>query len=447
MLIISSRRNFLRGLGVGAGAMLLTPMARMLVSEAMGQEASEDKRFLLYNNFNGIVEGAGHPQMGADETDFDLGAYETTLGSHREDITWVTNLYNPHNYDLHGNVWHLTVMPTVGDDLPGGPSIDRVIAQEIGAGMPFSSLTLQPIKYKKGGDDFSADGASNPIATPYNEPVTTFAEVFGMAAGEDPQLAAERLAKDMSVLDSLTGDISRMQSRLAGPERQKMEQYLDSLRGLEQRLQNLAAISCDNLGAPDPSLGDYPAPGRSNPDSVPPEAPQAMIDIGVHALACGLTRVVVLQWNDGVGFLGDGVGSHNDTWHGGTPERFRLYHEYHGGNLARIWEMLQQFETGAGSVADSSLVMWTSRNGSGHHRHYHRLQAMLLGNAGGAFTSGRFISLPQLDRSDVEDKNYGALAGGFATSDLYVSVANALGAPIDSFGDPMICKGPLPALA
>jgi hypothetical protein len=96
--------------------------------------------------------------------------------------------------------------------------------------------------------------------------------------------------------------------------------------------------------------------------------------------------------------------------------------------MARMADLLAKAPEGNGTMLDSSLLMMVNTGGGTHHRGFDKHPAVMLG---GPATGGRYLSYPE---------------GKHCMSELYVSVANLLGAATDKFGDPKYCPGPLPGL-
>jgi hypothetical protein len=82
------------------------------------------------------------------------------------------------------------------------------------------------------------------------------------------------------------------------------------------------------------------------------------------------------------------------------------------------------------SMLDNSLVVWLNGLGKGNNHTRDNIPYVLAGSAGGYFPTGRYLTYDN------------------AHNDLMVSILNAMGLPNEkTFGDPSLCKGPLPGLA
>lgn len=418
------RRSLLRGVALGAGAPLLGSMIRQLTPEALGQP-STDKRLVLWHNLNSVIS-TQFPQAAPDGS-LMLPTGFAPFAGYRNEITVVHPLYNPYGVDLHGNFFPLSV-----SDKPGGDvSLDRFVARAIGAKDVKPSLNLAPLWHKKH-TGASLDGP-NQIFPVERSAVVAYENVFAQAANAQDGGAERRLRLRKSLLDHLTGDVTRLNGRLAGPERAKLDQMLTSLRSMEERLSSVASTSCTQAPmAPSASL-------RMPPVHATVENFTAHEDVAINALGCGLTHVVTMSvaenyFDSGVyPFLGeDGLVGHHDMWHAtGTPEKHRKYYAFQAERVDRMRTRLAQFTTGGGSVAANTLFVLFNSAGTQHHNGTDTLFVILVGTLGGAIKSGgKLIKLEPRTR---------------CLADAFVSIANAVGVPITRFGGPA-CQGPLPGI-
>jgi hypothetical protein len=436
------RRSFVRGLGLGAGAHLLAPIARGLVSEAMGQ-APAQKRFVMFNTTGGLSRDYW-PKPGASQTDFTLSEAYSAFAPWKADMTFLEVFSNPFTPDLHGNgISTFNAVNGVAKphgSIPGGISIDRHIASKLGVGKAFSSLAFSQVV---GGDQSEhesilSDGPGKSFPEDLN-PVPAFARIFGGVEPKGPAAAPGAPPSDGRILDYLRADANKLRARLAGREREKLDQYLESVGALQDqiRLVGQAQLSCNKPMAPDAAT--YPNLWWRKSESIK-AGMQAWLDMTVMALACGLTNVVSVGLCEGdLGYLGALAGyptmypGTHQMWHGkGSPADHVRYYKYNNDNHVYMWEKLKAFKEGNGTIADGTLMMSNVHNGAEHHNGLDTHFAVLLGNAGGAFKSGRYISYPK-------KANF--------VGDLYASMANAVGVPTPKFGDPNLSKGPLPGLA
>ena len=412
-----TRRKFIAGMGAGTG--LLLPMFRNMMPEAMGQSAGR-KRIIFYA---GAVS-ASEPHFPKSDGSGGLLMTEgfQPLAPYRDEMLFLRGLNAPWQPQLHGPDWFTTGR----DGTPGGITLDRYIAREIGQSDPVASIQLA----LHGCLSVSADGPGQ-VFPAEADPVQAYANIFGaavMMGEEDPGAAAAKLLSERrSLLDFVRDDVSRMESRLAGAEREKLQQYLTSLRDMEGELSNLVdgqtnqSAECSDLGPPS-------AQGRAS-QAASEELIAAHVEVAVNAILCGMTSVAVLQKNCSgtYGWLG-GIGNHT-MWHESAFQQKVTYYNYHSGNLAKIRARLGEVTEGDGTVADNTLIVYFERSGIHHHNGQSDSFLMTIGDMGGYFNTGRHLTFD-----------------GHYVNDGFISIANAMGIDTNTYGDPNLASGPLPGL-
>jgi hypothetical protein len=428
---IIGRRNFLSGLGLGAGAHLLGSYFKTMLPEALGAEAAR-KRLIIFSGANGFLEKF-YSCANRGETDFDLGPVYQPVAAHKSRMVIAQKFFNPFSKALHGNQHAtMTVMESTNPGVaqmrgpPGGISIDRFIGKKIGAGDAFSSTASGR------GICVSADGAGQSVPL-ISSPAKAFETYLGGAqvgaptgGGSDPGSLEKNFAQDKSFLDLLRTDINRMNARLAGPEKAKLDQYLESLRTLEMQIARRGAAQ---TGCQKPA-----APGADGELDV---QIKQHIDIVFAAQKCGLTRVSHISFEGMEGphivysWLQD-PRNHHDDHHANDAAMLQKIATWQFERIGQMLDLLAASPEGSGTMLDNSLVLYLNTCGGSHHRGYETHPLILFGGAGGKLRGGRYLSY-------VQGKN--------CISDAYVSVANMMDVPITTFGSAMYCKGPLPGLA
>ena len=411
-----SRRSFLRH--VGMGSMLIGSLGTRLVSNAWAQ--TRRKNLVIYANVNGLVRDHA-PTLGDTPGQFDLGSFDP-LNAIKDELTWIQHLNNPFSLQLHGNWWPLTGVSSYGGDKsnenPGGPSIDRVIARAVGGLDPFSSLAfstdsatnVQGRKARaRGGwlDGGIADGRGAPFPA-IHDPAEAVTRIFGEGTEPPPppdvpdDRAQRQAGRQRRVIDLVLPDARRLSGRLAAPERVVLEQYLSSLESIEQRLEQVES---------------QPPRPVASPTCARPDA-RSFSEIAPLAIACGMTSVVTILVDED---------NHSSWWHGTTPVSW--YHN-NANNILTIWNGMKDL-----GIADDSAILWLSKNGGGHHRSSHQLQAMVVGTLGGALgPGGRTL------RFDATSKGG---SGGQHIQSLFIALARAMSPSIESFAG---YSEPLPGL-
>jgi hypothetical protein len=408
----------------------------------------------------------------------------------------VDGLYNLSEDTLHGSrrgaYTCVTAAKASGDDAadgPGefhGPSFEQAIARKLDTpGLYLGGATPYNVSFFASATDGGA-AAEIPLEA---DPAKAFAKVFGsLGAGADTDRLRHEAAKRKSVLDFSLAHLARTRATLPSSERPKLDQYETSIRDLERQLATApagcSATSDSVLGATAPAV-------FRTLDALHPTLARQLrqqSDLLVAALACGHTRVGVLQISRQTDYsvypgLTDGAHAGQEMKH----ELHTLYHAYPVDDWANGWKEFaapqplyddmrlghQQFlaqqiaylvqrlsETpdavagGASRLLDHTLVLWMSDSGGAHHGGAALARAVLIG--GGLFAPRRIVQLPRLYVGDFPKQVNGATvynanrgtnyADCYATADLFVAIQRAFGVDARSFGDAKYCRGPLPAL-
>ena len=423
------RRNFLAGLGLGVGSPLLGSIFKSMLPEALGAPTTK-KRLILYTAANGFLEKF-YSCASRSATDFDLSPVFQPLAARKSQMVIMSKFFNPFSKALHGNQHAtLTVKESTNPGVaqmrgpPGGISIDRFLAKQIGSGDAFSSTASGR------GICVSADGPGQSFPS-ISSPGKAFDTYFAAATGGGTMGGGTSLesnfAKNRSFLDVLRGDIGRMNAKLAGPEKAKLDQYLESLRTLEMQLQQRAMAGGCAKG-PRPTV----EPGSAKLGDVL----AAHTDVILAAQKCGLTRIshILFEGMEGPHIVYDWLNdpkNHHDDHHAGDMATCQKIATWWMSQISRMVEGLAATPEGNGTMLDNSIVMFVNTCGGSHHRGQNNHAMLMIGGAGGKLKGGRYLTYPE---------------GQHCMSDVYVSLANLMDVPITTFGEASQCKGPLPGL-
>lgn len=220
-----------------------------------------------------------------------------------------------------------------------------------------------------------------------------FETLFG-----DGGTAAERraaLKKRASLLDSLTGQIRRLQKTLGPDDRNTVNRYLESIREVERRIQQAEADTEEN-----------PLPDLDRPVGVPAayaDHARLMFDLQLLALQGDITRVVTFQLaretsNRTYPEVGVSDPHHPLTHHGNDPDKIAkvaIINRFHVSLFAEFLEKLQATPEGNGSLLDHSLYLYGSGMGNPNVHDHTNLPILVAGGAAGNMRGGRHIKLKQ----------------------------------------------------
>src|SRR5262249_34700151 len=186
--------------------------------------------------------------------------------------------------------------PTSETWLDAGISMDQILAQEVGKTTQVASLELALESGETAGacdtgfacpytNTISWKSQNTPLPT-QNNPRVVFERLFGDSTSTDPKARLARLRQQRSVLDSVGKELAQLRGALPQQDRTKLTEYLDAIRGVEQRIQIAEAQSDQEL-----PLVDHPAGIPSSwEDHV-----NLMLDLQVLAFQCDLTRVITFM--------------------------------------------------------------------------------------------------------------------------------------------------------
>jgi hypothetical protein len=458
--MVSTRRKFLNSLGLGAGAFFLNPFVSRIVAEAQGAPTTT-KRLVLFTQGNGMDTYAQALRENS-PIDFPLkGTIFEPLEKYKSKLLVIGQMYNPHERALHGNQYaSLTVMPSTNPNVgerrgpPGGISIDRKIAHAIGAKDAFVSV-ITGLREGGGTPCTSADGADKlvpAIAGPLDV-YETYLGGRGQAGG-----TGFDLAKDKSLIDYVRGDIMRTSRRLAPLEREKLDQYVDSLRLIETQLQTrtdaLNGMGCHLPEKPVPPIGKGGKPDQRFLEGHPNDVTiKTQVDVAATALKCGLTKVAHLSIlgreapHIGFGWLPGVSMNHHQASHANHDPTLRAMETYSMYLMSRMADHLAATPEGNGTMLDNTVIVYLNVCGGRDHGGQSHLHIISVGDAGGYFKTGRMMTRLTSARNVPGDGKYAFNQQKHCISDYFVSLANAMGVNIDTFGDPMHCKGPLPGIS
>ena len=382
------RRTLLRGLLGGAVVTVGLPPLEAFLDLTRKANATcggvVPRRFGLFFWGNGNRPDKWLP-VGEGES-WELSEQLAPLAAVKHKITVVSgmavktgNVY-PHT---SGSVGLLSGAAALDDGSWGLPSVDQVVADAVGGETIYSSLHTSATGAS--GLSYIGPNTRNP---PESSPFAFFERVFGAGfrlPGEegvvDPSLGLRR-----SVLDAVMGDVARLQARVGAEDRVRLEQHLDGIRELEQRLARLQEDPPDleSCSLPESPLPDYPdLDGRPQVSA----RSRAMCDLLAMALACDQTRVFGHWFSDPVSdILYDGASeghhalTHNEG--GDQPEvndiTAQIMEEF-----AYLVAKLDSIPEGDGSLLDNCVVLATSEVSEGRTHSVEDMPVVLAGGACG----------------------------------------------------------------
>lgn len=432
-----NRRTALRGLGTAIALPWLEAMTPTF-ARAGASAAKPPLRLAFLYVPNGIHMQTWTPRE--EGSAFEFPATLESLKDLKDDLLVLTGLTQHNAYALgDGGGDHARALScfltgmhpfkTGGANIKVGTSVDQVAAQHVGRSTMFPSLELGCEPGAQAGacdTGYSCAYSSNiswrtesaPAPKEVN-PRLVFDRLFSRGSREE--VAANRARRDRrrkSILDFVADDARRLRGRLGASDNRKVEEYLASIRELEQRVARASE--------PAPEVPeDFPTPAGIPKDYA--EHIALMADLMLLAFQTDVTRVsTFVLANEGSNrsyrFLDVPEGHHDLSHHGGKKEKhekLKTINTFHVTQLARFLAKLKATPEGEGNLLDQSMIVYGSGIGDGNRHNHNDLPIILAGRGGGTIKPGRHVKYPK----------------NTPLNNLFLSLLDRLGVHPETFGD------------
>ena len=397
------RRDFL----FAAGACLALP--------ALAREAEKlpPKRLVAIHVPLGMMPAYFFPKAGEASS-----PYLDLLSKHRDQFTTFAGLSHP---GVDGN-HHAGQCFLSGAPHPGQPtfrnslSLDQLVAEKIGEATRFASLALA-VRQGEHYADSIAVSRSGVILPAEASAEKLYRRLFVAGTPEEKAATMRRIAAGGSVLDLLLAKAKQLERSSDPQDRARLDQYFQSIRELETRLQRNLAWE----NRPKPKV-DYPMPKDIADANEVVARSRLMFDLVRLALQTDSTRVVTLSLSTfSVVPHVPGVKNetHGLTHHGNEPDKIAELRKIEEAQLAVFGEMLSAFRdtraTG-GNLLARTQVLYGSCLGNANSHSNQNLPLIL---AGGGFRHGQHLAFDAINNTPL--------------ANLYVSMLQGLGIEADKF--------------
>lgn len=445
-----SRRQFLRG----AGVVLSLPVMQSLLPRAAWANPLPRPPVRMGCLFfpNGVWQPDWIPkETGANYTlPFSLEPLEKV----RDQVLVMSNLDKKHSRGGDGHyaktanfLTGLHVEKTTGKNIStGGISLDQLVAQYTGKYTPLPSLELGIDPVISGidsnvgytrlyGSSISWQTPNRPVAKEIN-PRLVYERLFGIRqATRSKTGASDKFDSRQQLLDLALEDAHSLRKKLGRDDQFKLDEYLDSVRGVERQIEFF------NTADPrewQPSVPDhaYTAPAAGIPGHYPDHA-RIMLDLMVLAFWSDSTRVSSFMFaNDVSGrnfsFV-DGVkGSHHEMSHHENKEdkiaQYKRISRWFVQEYAYMLEKMRGIKEGEGTLLDHSMILMGCGMSDGNRHDPNNLPILLGGGGNGTLKTGQHIASEK----------------GTPLCNLYVNMLQQMNIPVESFGD---STGPIKEIA
>ena len=434
-----TRRHILKG----AGVTLALPWLEAGAGQA-GQAGKPPLRLAALYMPNGTREDTWTPTETGRQ--FTLPPTLTPLDSLKDDILVLSNLWNAnskggdgHYVKISGWLTCTTVTKTLGVDVScNGISMDQLAAQKVARLTPLPSLELGVAPVTTGVDKNVG------YTRVYGSHIAWAGPTLPLAREIDPYLVFERLFRaqspaansaqhDILLLDRVLEDAKALRAQLGAADRHRVDEYLSVVRSLEERIERTTRPDAQpwRPRAPFDTARQPPLTPKDFAEHV-----RLMMDMIAVAFQTDTTRVATFMFgnevtNQSFAFL-DTVkeGHHSLSHHEKNEEKLRQYQiisQWHVAEYAYLLSRLKSMKEGEGTVLDNSMILLGAGIRDGNKHDPHNLPLVLGGRGGGRIATGQHLSY----------------SPDSPLSNLYVSLLDAFGAPVERFAD---STGPLPGV-
>jgi hypothetical protein len=474
-----TRRTWMQAAGIGAAT--AAAGGTMVLSGSRARAGLEiPKRIVFFYIQSGSMPGRWEPILRAGasastETEWDVNPdLHGDLAPYRADLNYFENLdflseyddpTDPANSHVQGGTHAMCAAHRISDRQAGGITIDQLIAQRINSPSPVTPLPSIELACPDSSSESTVSATGPGAGLPrMGDPRAVYDRLFPDTGGGDPDRARAALRRSR-IFELVRGRYDALAPRLSGDERAKLEQHRDTVVDLERRL---ALADGRTAEPPDPSiLAPLDTYDRTDDTERYRTITDLNIRLGVAALHADVTRVASFEVSDApngeIGYTPGQLGTtdSHDLIHKvmdiGMREplsmddtAIQIIRRQHlaGTRWMRFLldELAGRTEVDGSRLLDHTVVVFTSQIADGSHC-LQRLPWYTVGSCGGAIRTGRYFRSER--RADVSPLRWISPrwdGAGRGHSDLFVTLARAMGVDIDVFGAPSANTGPIPGM-
>ena len=443
------RRTFVKGMGTSVALPLLDAM---VPAGKVWRNPTDDPQFTRFVAVEESMGSAGGSDWGearnlfspagvGREFEFHADSSLKGLEAYREYLTIVSQtdcrMAEPYraeeiggDHDRSTAVFLTQAHPkqTQGSDIFLGTSLDQLHAQRFGRDTALPSLELCTEVIDRGGGcaynyhcayttSLAWSSPNQPLPA-IREPRAVFERLFG--AGDSQADRRARRRTNASMLDWITGEVSRLRSSLGATDRAAMDEYLTHVREIERRIQ---LVEARNLSGEERQMPEAPS---GIPDSWE-EHMELMFDLQVLALQTDMTRVITFktgfdQSNRTFPLSGTTKSIHGASHHGNVPADimdFNKINTHRLGMMAYFLERMRTTMDGDRSLLDKTAIVWGSPMGDPNLHNHRRCPLIFMGKANGALEGNIHVRAPK----------------GTPMANAFVTLMQGIGHDMSAFGD------------
>jgi hypothetical protein len=422
------RRTFLRGAGAALALPLLDAMIPARTALAETAASPRLRMGFVYFPHGAVMDQWTPSTVGAD---FEITPILKPLEPFKEQLTIVSGLANraamlPPVHAVQPGTWLSCVEPVPSQDPRGGITIDQMAAETLGQDTPFPSIEVATESRGGGGGCDRNYGCSYSGTVSFRTPSTPlpmeanprnlFQRLFGQ--GDTPEERAKIARQYSSILDVVAEESAALQRRLGGADRALLNDYLDTVREIERRVQKMEERDLSALDLPEAPAG---APNAFD------EHINLMFDLIALAYQANLTRIFSMMMtaeasNQTYNHIGVSDSFHPLSHHKNDPAlmaRLAQIQTYHSEVFARFLGKLAVMPDGDGSMLDHSIMLYGSNMSNSNAHNEFPLPSAVVGGGGGAIKGNQHVVYP--DHTPL--------------ANLLLTLVTRAGIPVDSVGD------------
>ncbi len=435
MTNLLSRRTVLKGLGASIALPWLEAMGPL---KAFANQSPGGNRVPRRMAFVYVPNGKNMADWtpSADGTEFTLPRILEPLSEVREYLNVLTGLTadkarpngdGPGDHARAMGAFLTGAQPrkTDGTDIRAGVSVDQVAASRIGEQTRLASLEIGCDPSAMAGNcdsgyscvyssTISWRSATTPVPK-LNNPRLIFERLFSTGSDSD---RARRERNRRSILDHVREDAASLQPNLSGNDQRRLDEYLTSIRDIEQRIARAARL-------PEP-----PRPNMAQPEGIPTgheEHIRLLCDLLVLAFQADITRVSTFVFaNEGSNrpypFIDVREGHHDLSHHGNDSakmQKIATINRFHVTQFAYMLGRMKNIREGDGTLLDNCMIAYGSGNSDGNRHNHDDLPVLLVGRGSGTIRTGRHVRY----------------ARNTPLNNLWLSMLDRMGTSVEVLGD------------
>jgi hypothetical protein len=423
-----SRRTMLKSAGVSVALPLLDAMIPAATALANTAAKARPRMAFIYFPHGAVMDQWTPTKEGMD---FDLPQIIAPLKPFQNQLTIVSGLENKSAiaapvHAITPGTWLSCVSPRISHDPLGGITADQIAAKYISQDTPLPSLEVGT---EERGGEGSCDrnygcsygktiafrDPSTPLPMEHN-PRKLFQQLFGAGDTADERIALAR--EDRSILDLVTREASDLKRSLGVADKARVDDYLQTVREIERRAEQLSGRDLSKLELPDAPSG---IPSRFD------EHIRLMFDMIALAFQANLTRVATFMMaaevsNQPYNFIGIPDAFHPLSHHANNPQkmaRLAQLQAWNTGEFAKFVKKLQSLPDGDGNMLDNAILLFGSNMSDSNLHNHFPLPTAIVGGGCGKLKGNRHLRYP--DRTPI--------------SNIHLTLLDRVGVPIETLGD------------